>query len=155
MSTTAIQTVPFAEVKENLSRFVSTVARRHAPRILERSHGEESILALPLSDLPAALAGCAFDARVTFGESVVATLPQFGLVASGPDLDSAIDALVDELTDYCADFFSDFDYYRHTERVRHLPWLLRFGLAEPADRRSLLTGTSGASVDEVATAAAR
>lgn len=150
-----IQTVQFAEAKENLSRFVSTVAREHAPRILERGHGQESILALPLADLPAALASCAFDAKVAFGDSVVATLPQFGLVASSPDFDGAIDALVDELTEYSADFFSDFDYYRHTERVTHLPWLLRFALAEPAERRSLLLGDSETPVDEALTAAVR
>lgn len=150
-----IQTVPFAEAKENLSRFVSTVARQHAPRILERGHGQESILALPLADLPAALAGCAFDAKVEFGESVVATLPQFGLVASGADLDAAIDALVDELTEYSADFFSDFDYYRHTERVTHLPWLLRFAITDPAERRALLAGNDEAPVDEAQTASTR
>lgn len=156
MSAATIQIVPFAEVKENLSRFVSTVAREHAPRIVERGHGQESILALPLADLPAALASCTFDAQVTFGESVVATLPQFGLVASGADFDRAIDALVDELAEYSADFFSDFDYYRHTERVTHLPWLLRFALTAPTERRSLLLGDSEMPVDDEAlTAAAR
>ena len=154
MSAATIQIVPFAEVKENLSRFVSTVAREHAPRIVERGHGQESILALPLADLPAALASCTFDAQVTFGESVVATLPQFALVASGPDFDRAIDALVDELAEYSADFFSDFDYYRHTERVTHLPWLLRFALTAPTERRSLLLGDAEMPVDDEALTAA-
>jgi len=49
-------------------------------------------------------------------------------------------ALTAELTEYATDFFSDFDYYRHTERVTHFPWLLRFGLTAAPERRSLLLG---------------
>ena len=138
-----IPSVPFEEVVENLPRFMTTVAHAHALRIVER--GQDAILALPLSDLPAALASCTFDARVVFGETaVVATLPQFGLVASGADFELAIGALADELAEYAADFLSDFNYYRRTDRVTHLPWLLRVALTAPAERRELLCGDQAA-----------
>ena len=136
-----IRRVPFNEAKANLSAFVSDVVRRHSPRLLERGGGDpEELLALPAEDLLAGLAACRLDASVsTEGNgSVVAHLPRFGLVASGKDFESSIDALHDEVLDYCEDFFSDFDFYRHTDRVTHLPFLLRFALTQPAARRNLL-----------------
>lgn len=152
---TAIRTVPFADAKENLSAFVSRVVHEHAPQILERSRGRESVLVLPLADMLPALAACQFDARVTFGErSVVATLPQFGIVAGGDSFETAIDALTSELIEYCEDYFADFDFYRHTDRVAHLPWLLRFVLTPAVERRSLLVEEPRPS-REVAAAAAR
>lgn len=136
-----IPRVQFNEAKANLSGFVSDVVRRHRPRLLERGRGDpEGLLALPVDDLVAGLAGCRLDARVSADPegSVIARLPQFGLVSAGKDIDSAIDALHDELLDYCEDFFADFDFYRHTDRVRHLPFLLRFALTPPDARRALL-----------------
>ena len=91
-------------------------------------------------DLLEGLKGCRIDARVTPGEgdSLVASLPQFGLVASGRDFDAAIDALHAELVDYCADYFGDFESYRFTDRIAHLPFLLRFALTQDERRRDLL-----------------
>ena len=149
-----IQRVSFGDAKENFSGFVSKVVRDHAPRIVERSRGQESILVLPVADLVAGFAKCEFDARVTFGESVVATLPQFGLVANGQTFELAMDHLVDELAEYAEDFFSDFDFYRHTDRVAHLPWLLRFVLTPPETRLSLLLHEPETSGTEAVLAAA-
>lgn len=138
-ATATIPTVPFADAKENLSGFISKVVHEHAPQILERSRGRESVLVLPLADVLPALSGCRFDARLSFGRrSVVATLPQFGLVASGTSFDSALEHLAKELEEYAEDYFSDFDFYRHTDRIAHLPWLLRFVLTPAAERSSLL-----------------
>jgi hypothetical protein len=140
-SDAGIPRVPFNEAKANLSAFVSDVVRRHQPRLLERGRGDpEGLLAMPVEDLVAGLAACRLDARVNTDRdgSVVARLPQFGLVTTGKHIDSAIDALHDELLDYCEDFFGDFDFYRHTDRVRHLPFLLRFALTSPDARRALL-----------------
>lgn len=138
-SAAAIPTVPFSDAKENLSGFISKVVHEHAPQILERSRGRESVLVLPLTDMLPALSACRFDSRVTFGRrSVVATLPQFGLVASGASFDSALEHLAAELGEYAEDYFSDFDFYRHTDRIAHLPWLLRFVLTPAAERSSLL-----------------
>jgi hypothetical protein len=102
-----------------------------------------------------ALSACRFDTRVNFGErSVIATVPQFGLVASGDSFESAIENLTSEVLDYCEDYFTDFDFYRHTDRVAHLPWLLRFVLTPAADRTSLLV-EEPASSPEVGVASER
>lgn len=156
-----IRRVPFNEAKANLSAFVSEVVRRHQPRLLERGRGDpEGLLALPVEDLVAGLAGCRLEALVSTDRegSVVARLPQFGLVAAGKDVDAAIDSLHDELLDYCEDFFADFDFYRHTDRVKHLPFLLRFALTKPDTRRALLLEEpagweQSVSVEEAAAAA--
>jgi hypothetical protein len=114
-----------------------------------------------VEDLVAGLAGCRLDARLSKDRegSVIARLPQFGLVAAGQGVDSAIDALHEELLDYCEDFFADFDFYRHTDRVKHLPFLLRFALTSPDARRALLveepTGWEQSVNVEEAAAAAR
>jgi hypothetical protein len=154
-SAAAIPTVPFSDAKENLSGFISKVVHEHAPQILARSRGRESVLVLPLADMLPALSGCRFDARVTFGRrSVVATLPQFGLVASGASFDGALERLAEELAEYAEDYFSDFDFYRHTHRIAHLPWVLRFVLTPAAERSSLLV-EEPAPTPEVAVMRAR
>jgi hypothetical protein len=155
-----IPRVPFNEAKANLSAFVSEVVRRHQPRLLERGRGDpEGLLAFSVEDLVAGLAGCRLDARVSTDPegSAIARLPQFGLVTAGKDVDSAIDALHEELLDYCEDFFADFDFYRHTDRVKHLPFLLRFALTPPDARRALLleepAGWESVNIEEAAAAA--
>ncbi|MBI2325433.1 MAG: hypothetical protein HYU87_10795 [Chloroflexi bacterium] len=149
-----IPTVSFAEAKDNFSGFMSRVVREHLPQIVERSRGQESMLVLPVADMPAALAACRFDAKVQFGHrSVVATLPQFGLVASGETYESAMDALLGEVAEYAEDFFTDFDFYRHTERIKDLPWLLRFVLTPAPDRATLLVEEAATPAPEVAVAA--
>lgn len=152
---TVLPTVPFATAKENLSGFISKVVHEHAPQILERSRGQESVLVLPLADVLPALSGCRFDTKVTFGPSVVATLPRFGVVASGESFDAALKNLAQELTEYCEDYFGDFDFYRHTDRVTHLPWLLRFVLTPADDRISILSEGAAAPPPEVTVASAR
>src|SRR3989304_9966673 len=109
MGMSGIRTVPFAVAKENFSGLRSRFVREHLPQIVERSRGQESMLVLPAADMSAALAACRLDAKVQFGErSVVATLPQFGLVASGETFERAVDALLSELAEYAEDFFTDF-----------------------------------------------
>lgn len=153
--TAAIRKVSFSAAKENFSAFISSVVREHLPQIIERSRGREAALVLPLADVLPALAACHFDARVSVGDSVIATLPQFGVVARGDSVDAAIDALSAELADYCDDFFTDFDFYRHTDRVAHLPWLLRFALTPPEGRIGLLTEERESPDREVVAASSR
>lgn len=139
-----IERVPFSEAKNNLSNFVSDVVRKHSLRLLERGRGAEEMLALSAEDVPAGFAACRLDTQVSFGEhSVVARLPQFGLVASGANFDAAIDALHDELLEYCEDFFSDYAFYRQTSRIADLPFLLRFALTPTDARRALLLEEPG------------
>src|SRR3972149_3986966 len=156
MGMSRIRAVPFAVAKDNFSGLMSRVVREHLPQIVERSRGQESMLVLPAADMSAALAACRLDAKVQFGErSVVATLPQFGLVASGETFESAMDALLSELAEYAEDFFTDFDFYRHTDRIRDLPWLLRFVLTPAADRATLPVEEPATPAPEVAVATAR
>ena len=150
-----IRTVSFSEVKDNFSAFVSSVVREHLPQIIERSRGKEAALVLPLADVLPALSACHFDAKISVGDSVVATLPQFGLVARGDSIEGALEALAVELADYSEDFFRDFDFYRHTDRIAHLPWLLRFALTPTADRVALLTEAHEPSDLEVAAPSSR
>ncbi len=145
----------FSEVKDNFSAFVSSVVREHLPQIVERSRGKEAALVLPLADVLPALSACHFDAKISIGDSVIAALPQFGLVARGDSIEAALEALAAELADYCEDFFEDFDFYRHTDRIAHLPWLLRFALTPTVDRVALLTGEREPSDVEVAAASSR
>lgn len=150
-----IRTVSFSDVKDNFSAFVSSVVREHLPQIIERSRGKEAALVLPLADVLPALAACKFDAKLSVGESVIATLPQFGLVARADSVEGALEALAAELSDYCEDFFTDFDFYRHTERIAHLPWLLRFALTPAEDRVAVLTEEPEPSQVKVAAASTR
>lgn len=152
---TAIRTVSFSEVKDNVSAFVSSVVREHLPQIVERSRGKEAVLVLPLADVLPALSACHFDAKIGVGDPVIATLPQFGLVARGDSIEGALEALGAELADYAEDFFTDFDFYRHTDRIAHLPWLLRFALTPIDDRVALLAGEREPSQVEVAAAPSR
>lgn len=154
-SGTAIRKVSFSDAKENFSAFISSVVREHLPQIIERSRGREAALVLPLADVLPALAACHFDARVSVGDSVIGTLPQFGLVARGDSIEGAIDALSAELADYCEDFFANFDFYRHTDRIAHLPWLLRVALTPAEDRIALLTEEREPSRAEVVAASSR
>lgn len=157
-----ITRVPFNEAKSNLSSFVSDVVRHHSVRLLERGRSDpEAMLAIQAGDLLEGLKGCRIDARVTPGEgdSFVAFLPQFGLAVSGGDFDAAIDALHAELVDYCEDYFGDFESYRLTDRIAHLPFLLRFALTPDERRRDLLleepTGSPTLAPAEGALAATR
>lgn len=149
-----IHTVSFSDVKDNFSAFVSSVVREHLPQIVERSRGKEAALVLPLADMLPALSACQFDTKISIGGSIIATLPQFGLVARGDSIEAALEALAVELADYSEDFFEEFDFYRHTDRIAHLPWLLRFALTPPHERVALLT-EEREPVAEVAAAASR
>jgi len=132
--------VPFRDAKDNVSNFMSDVVRKHTIRLLSRGRADpEELLAIEVDDLLRGLSECRLEARTSRGDQgIIARLPQFGLVVEGKDFDSAIDALRDELLDYCEEFFSDFEFYRKTDRVAHLPFLLRFALTPDDQRRALL-----------------
>lgn len=153
-SSAPIHTVSFSDVKDNFSAFVSSVVREHLPQIVERSRGKEAALVLPLADVRPALSACQFDTKIAVGDSIIATLPKFGLVARGDSIEAALEALAIELADYSEDFFEDFDFYRHTDRIAHLPWLLRFALTAADERVALLTEEREPSA-EVAAASSR
>jgi len=72
------------------------------------------------------------------GEFVV-RLPQLHLVAGGESYEDAIAELVELTEEYAEDFLERWEFYRHTDRRQHAPWLLRFALTPPSERRDLLT----------------
>ena len=54
----------------------------------------------------------------------------FDLFGYGSSLDEAMGDLADELAAYARRFFERADFYSHTDRARHYPWLLRFAMLD-------------------------
>jgi len=133
----AIPTKPFSQAKAELSALMDQVVREHRPAVIERRR--EAMVALSLDDLRSLLEAFRFEPRVAVGQKeVVASLDELGLVASGPDLDAAIDDLLRELRDYAADFVSRYSFYMQTDRRAHAPWVLRFALTPEEEQRDVL-----------------
>lgn len=107
-------------------------------QLVERNSWKEAMALIGLDELRSVLSTFRLDPAVTYGDEVVVTLDQMGLVSAGPSLDAAADALLEELRDYCAEYLDRFDHFRHTARVRDLPWVLRFSLTPEDEQRELL-----------------
>lgn len=135
---TLLNSRPFSETKSALSAVMDEVVRGHRPQLVERNSWKEAMALIGLDDLRSVVSTFRIDPAVTYGDEVVVTLDQMGLVAAGPSLDAAADALLEELRDYCAEYLDRFDHFRHTARVRDLPWVLRFSLTPEAEQRELL-----------------
>ena len=90
------------------------------------------------NDLLRMLDGFRFDPQASFedGEWLV-RLPEFGLIASGPDFDSALDELVVLAEQYVADYVARHDFFMQTDRAEQALWVYRFALTAPEDRRDL------------------
>lgn len=129
---------PFSETKSALSAVMDEVVRGHRPQLVERNSWKEAMALIGLDELRSVLSTFRLDPAVTYGDEVVVTLDQMGLVSAGPSLDAAADALLEELRDYCAEYLDRFDHFRHTARVRDLPWVLRFSLTPEDEQRELL-----------------
>jgi len=129
---------PFSAAKSGLSAVMDQVVRGHRPQLVERNDWKEAMALIGVDDLRAVVSTFRFDPKVTYGDEVVMTLDRMGLVASGRSLDAAADALVLELRHYCAEYLDRFDHFRHTARLRDLPWVLRFSLVPQTQQRELL-----------------
>ena len=76
---------------------------------------------------------------VTIAENDVAVaVPEFGVIGTGEDLDTAMGDLVDELRAYARRFFERSAFYMETDRASHYPKLLRFALTHPDEQLDLL-----------------
>ena len=135
---TLLTTRPFSAAKSGLSAVMDQVVRGHRPQLVERNDWKEAMALIGLDDLRSVVSTFRFDPKVTYGDEVVMTLDQMGLVASGRSLDAAADAMVLELRHYCAEYIDRFDHFRHTARLRDLPWMLRFSLSPETQQRELL-----------------
>jgi Antitoxin of toxin-antitoxin, RelE / RelB, TA system len=133
-----VATQGLSEAKAQLSRVMGTVVHEHQPIIVDRHHGREAMVLFERHDLLELLEAYRFDPQVTFdaGEWVI-RLPEFGLVAGGDDFDSALDELLTLSEQYVADFLARRAFFMQTDRARQAPWVYRFALTEPEDRRSL------------------
>lgn len=146
MSTSSLRRHSFSEAKAHLSDVMSEVVRDHAPTLIERHGGKETMLLLDTGMLEPLLASFRFSTKVSLsGGGFVLRQPELGLVADGETFDEAANELEELAVQYAADFFERWDFYRHTDRVAHLPYLLRLALAVPDERRALLVPKPEAS----------
>lgn len=129
---------PFSEAKAALSAVMDQVVRAHRPQLVERNSWKEAMALIGLDDLRSVVSSFSFDPKVRYGDEVVMSLDEMGLVAAGRSLDAAADAMVLELRAYCAEYLDRFDHFRHTSRVRDLPWALKFSLTPLDQQRELL-----------------
>jgi prevent-host-death family protein len=134
-----LPTRPFAEAKAKLSDLMSEVVHDHRPVLLDRHRGKEEALVVSVEDLAPILEVFTFDPQVSVSEGeFVMRLPELNLISKGPTFDDALAEMVELVETYAGDYFNRFDFYRHTDRRRHLPWLLRFALTPAAERAQLL-----------------
>jgi predicted RNase H-like HicB family nuclease len=81
-----------------------------------------------------------FEPKVTVSEEeFVIRLPELGLVAGGESLDAALDELVEIAEAYAEQYLSRYEFFRETDRRRHLPWAARIAFTRPEARRGLFT----------------
>lgn len=148
-ATDILPTRGFADAKAKLSDLMSEVVREHRPVVLDRNRGKEEALVMSVEDLRPLLDVFAFNPQVSVsdGEFVV-RLAELNLIAGGSNFDEAIAELVELIEAYAEDYFDRFDFYRHTDRRQHLPWLLRFALAPASERRDLLVAPPQAPAPE-------
>lgn len=111
---------------------------QHRVQLIDRHRGKEQAVLVSLADLGALLEGLEFHPRVSAvdGEFVI-RLPELKQVAGGATLDEALDELVELVEDQAQDFLDRLDFYLQTDRRRELPWVLRFAITDPAERRAL------------------
>jgi hypothetical protein len=134
-----VATHSFSQAKAHLSDVMSEVVRQHHPTVIERNHGKEMMLLLPMDDLQQLLGSFNFStlASVSDGEFVL-RLPELNLIAGGETFEDAVDELESLAVAYAQQFFSRPDFYMQTDRAVHMPYLLRLAVTPPEERRALL-----------------
>lgn len=137
-SPTLLPVKPYTKAKAELSEVMSEVVRRHHPVVVDRHSGKEQMVLMAVGDLAPMLAAYRFDTRATHedGEWTLFS-PELNLVAGGESFDEALDELVELAEQYATDFFERRAFYEHTDRLHHMPWLLRVAVTRPEDRQAL------------------
>jgi hypothetical protein len=133
-----LQTKGLSEAKAQLSEVMTEVVHRHHPVVVDRHRGKEAMLLFATGDLQPLLAHFRFEPQTSFedGEWTVFS-PELNLTAGGASFELALADLVESAEEYAQDFFARYEFYAHTDRARHMPWLLRVALTEPSARREL------------------
>ena len=134
-----VETKGLSEAKATLSHVMSLVVGEHRPVVIDRHHGREEMVLLELHDLlDVIMDAYRFDPQASFeADEWVIHLPEFGLVAGGDDFDAALDELVALSEQYVADFLARRAFFMETDRAQQAPWVYRFALTPPEDRRGL------------------
>lgn len=141
--TNLIETLPFSEAKARLSDLMTAVVHDHRPKAIDRHRGKEEMFLLGRDQLLAMLDAFEFKPKVSVSEDeFVLRLPELGLVAGGESLDAALDELLELAEAYAEQYLERYEFYRETDRRRHLPWVARIAFTHPEARRRLFTTAS-------------
>jgi hypothetical protein len=133
--------VPFSDAKAKLSDLMTAVVHGRRPYLVDRHRGKEGMLLLGREEVAAMLESFEFRPKVSASEGeFVVRLPELGLIAGGGSLDEAFDELVELTEVYARTFFQRLSFYMETDRRRQLPWLVRYALTPPDERRHLFVG---------------
>jgi len=133
-----LTTKGLSEAKATLSDVMTEVVHGHHPVVVDRHRGKETMLLLSEEHLRPLLESFRFEPQASFEEGEwTLSSPELRLTAGGETFDAALDELVELAEAYALDFFDRQDFYLHTDRIGHLPWLLRLVLADDDARRQL------------------
>jgi hypothetical protein len=134
--------VPVAKARDALPSYLEA-ARKHLPQIVTR-HDRDEVALLSLDDLRELLRGHRFltEASVHPGEATV-TLPQFGIIGIGDDLDAAAAETMTKLREYAEQYLQRYEFYRHTDRRDLFPLVMRFLVTPEDEQLNLLLENEG------------
>jgi Antitoxin of toxin-antitoxin, RelE / RelB, TA system len=133
-----LQTKGLSDAKATLSDVMTEVVHRHHPIVVDRHRGKEAMLLFAPADLQPLLAHFRFEPQTSLedGQWTIFS-PELNLTAGGESFDLALEDLVESAEEYAQDFFARQEFYTHTDRAQHMPWLLRLALTQPSARRAL------------------
>ena len=143
-----LEALPFSEAKARLSELMTSVVHDHHLHLIDRHGGKERMVLVSADDFSALVSTFRFAPAVSFSEGeFVMQLPELGLISGGETFDEAVDEMVALVQSYAALFFSRLEFYRHTDKARHLPWLARFALTPAEQRRDILLERPDSAAD--------
>ena len=99
----------------------------HQPVWMSRHGTRGEALVLDTESLLESLEGFRFSGSVISDEDEVSfSLAQFGVIGAGETFEDAVEDAAAILLDYAVDYLNRREFFRHTDRASHLPWVLRF-----------------------------
>lgn len=138
MSGNVIETFGFSEAKAQLSELMTSVVHGRRPKAVDRHGGKERMILLGSDELVELLGSFEFRPKVSVSEGeFVVRLTELGLIAGGGSFDEALDELVELAEAYAEQYFARLEFYRETDRRRHLPWVARIAFTPADERRQL------------------
>lgn len=142
VATDLIETMGFSEAKSRLSDLMTAVVHERRPKAIGRHRGKEEMFLLGRDELLDLIESFEFRPLVSVSDDeFVVTLPELGLIAANESLEAAFDELVEVAEAYAELYLSRYEFYRETDRRRHLPWVARIAFTRPEARRELFIET--------------